>query len=77
MQTHMPFMAQSVFPIIKIMQTYLKLFHLTSLQRKAILYLAIMTYLYIAPDKAGYCIFTQFRERENAIKFISVRAKTQ
>ena len=40
----MPFMAQSVFPIIKIMQTYLKLFHLTSLQRKAILYLAIMTH---------------------------------
>ena len=27
----------------------------------------------IAPDKAVYCVFTQFRERENAIKFISVR----
>ena len=43
----MPYIAQSVLPIIKIMQTYLKLilhsFHLTSLQRKAILYLAIMT----------------------------------
>ena len=33
------------FPIIKIMQTYLKSFHLTFLQRKAILYLAIMTHL--------------------------------
>ena len=32
---------------------------------------------YIAPDKAAYCVFTQFRERENAIKFISVRTKTQ
>ena len=31
----------------------------------------------IAPDKAAYCVFTQFRERENSIKFISVRAKTQ
>ena len=31
----------------------------------------------IAPDKAAYCVFTQFRERENAIKFISVRTKTQ
>ena len=32
---------------------------------------------YIAPDKAAYCVFTQFRECENAIKFISVRTKTQ
>ena len=32
---------------------------------------------YIAPEKAAYCVFTQFRERENAIKFISVRTKTQ
>ena len=46
----MPFIAQSVFPIIKIVQTYLKLityvhsFHLMSLQRKAISYLAIMTH---------------------------------
>ena len=31
----------------------------------------------IAPDKAAYCVFTQFCERENAIKFISVRTKTQ
>ena len=31
----------------------------------------------IAPDKAAYCVFTQFRKRENAIKFISVRTKTQ
>ena len=31
----------------------------------------------IAPDKAAYCVITQFRERENAIKFISVRTKTQ
>ena len=31
----------------------------------------------IAPDKAAYCVFTQFLERENAIKFISVRTKTQ
>ena len=34
-------------------------------------------YWSIAPDKAAYCVFTQFRERENAIKFISVRTKTQ
>ena len=33
--------------------------------------------MHIAPDKAAYCVFTQFRERENAIKFISVRTKTQ
>ena len=32
---------------------------------------------YIAPDKAAYCVFTQFRGPENAIKFISVRTKTQ
>ena len=32
---------------------------------------------FIAPDKAAYCVFTQFRESENAIKFISVRTKTQ
>ena len=31
----------------------------------------------IAPDKAAYCVFTQFRGPENAIKFISVRIKTQ
>ena len=31
----------------------------------------------IAPDKAAYCVFTQFRESENAIKFISMRTKTQ
>ena len=36
-----------------------------------------LKYIYIAPDKAAYCIFTQFRGRENAIKFISVRTKTQ
>ena len=34
-------------------------------------------HIYIAPDKAAYCVFTQFREPENAIKFISVRTKTQ
>ena len=33
--------------------------------------------LCIAPDKAAYCVFTQFCERENAIKFISVHTKTQ
>ena len=33
--------------------------------------------LVIAPDKAAYCVFTQFRGPENAIKFISVRTKTQ
>ena len=31
----------------------------------------------IAPDKAAYCVFTQFRGPENAIKFINVRTKTQ
>ena len=31
----------------------------------------------IAPDKAAYCVFTQFRGPENAIKFISLRTKTQ
>ena len=31
----------------------------------------------IAQDKAAYCVFTQFREPENSIKFISVRTKTQ
>ena len=31
----------------------------------------------IAPDKAAYCVFMQFRGPENAIKFISVRTKTQ
>ena len=31
----------------------------------------------IAPDKAVYCVFTQFPVPENAIKFISVRTKTQ
>ena len=34
-------------------------------------------YTTIAPDKAAYCVFTQFRGPENAIKFISVRTKTQ
>ena len=34
-------------------------------------------YSSIAPDKAAYCVFTQFRGPENAIKFISVRTKTQ
>ena len=29
------------------------------------------------PDKAAYCVFTQFRVPENAIKLISVRTKTQ
>ena len=33
--------------------------------------------LFIAPDKAAYCVFTQFRGPENAIKLISVRTKTQ
>ena len=32
---------------------------------------------YIAPDKAAYCVLTQFRGTENVIKFISVRTKTQ
>ena len=31
----------------------------------------------IAPDKAVYCVFTQFRRPENSIKLISVRTKTQ
>ena len=31
----------------------------------------------IAPDKAAYCVFTQFRGPENTIKLISVRTKTQ
>ena len=31
----------------------------------------------IAPDKAAYCVFTQFRGPENAFNFISVRKKTQ
>ena len=31
----------------------------------------------IAPDKAAYCVFTQFRGPENAIELISVRTKTQ
>ena len=29
----------------------------------------------IAPDKAAYCVFTQVRGPENAIKLISVRTK--
>ena len=29
--------------------------------------------IFIAPDKAAYCVFTQFRGPENAIKFISMR----
>ena len=32
---------------------------------------------HIAPDKAAYCVFTQFLGAENAIKLISVRTKTQ
>ena len=35
------------------------------------------SYMHIAPDKAVYCLFTQFGGPENAIKFISVRTKTQ
>ena len=35
------------------------------------------TITFIAPDKAAYCVFTQFRGPENAIKIISVRTKTQ
>ena len=31
----------------------------------------------IAPDKAAYCAFMQFLGPENAMKFISVRTKTQ
>ena len=31
----------------------------------------------IAPDKAAYCVFTQFHGPQNAMKFISVRTKTQ
>ena len=31
--------------------------------------------LIIAPDKAAYCVFTQFCGPENAIKLISVRTK--
>ena len=31
----------------------------------------------IAPDKAAYCVYTQFRGPENAIKLIFVRTKTQ
>ena len=31
--------------------------------------------VYIAPDKAAYCVLTQFRGPENAIKLISVRMK--
>ena len=30
----------------------------------------------IAPDKAAYCVFTQFCRPEKAIKFISVRTKS-
>ena len=33
--------------------------------------------IHIAPDKAAYCVFTQFRGPDNAIKLISVRTKTQ
>ena len=38
-----------------------------------------ITYMYapIAPDKAVYCVFTQFLGPKNAIKFISLRTKTQ
>ena len=31
----------------------------------------------IAPDKAAYCVFTQFRGPEKAIKFMSVRTRMQ
>ena len=37
----------------------------------------VSTEIDIAPDKAAYYVFTQFRGPENAIKFISVRTKTQ
>ena len=37
----------------------------------------ILNYIIIAPDKAAYCVFTQSPGPENAIKFISVRTKTQ
>ena len=37
----------------------------------------ILDLICIAPDKAVYCVFTQFRGPENAIKFFSVRTKTQ
>ena len=37
----------------------------------------ILQVISIAPDKAAYCVFTQFRKCENAIIFISVRTKTQ
>ena len=30
----------------------------------------------IAPDKAAYCVFMQFLGSQNAIKFISVRTKS-
>ena len=41
-------------------------------------YLELWIYIdSIAPDKAAYCVFTQFRGPENAIKLISVRTKTQ
>ena len=33
--------------------------------------------IFIAPDKAAYCVFTQFPGPENAIRFISVHTKTQ
>ena len=36
-----------------------------------------MKYVNIAPDKAVYCVSTHLLEQENAIKFISVRTKTQ
>ena len=38
---------------------------------------SLLQHLCIAPDKAAYCVFTQFRGPENAIKLISVRTKTQ
>ena len=31
----------------------------------------------MAPDKAAYCVFTQFLGPENAIKLISLRTKMQ
>ena len=33
--------------------------------------------VYIAPDKAVYCVFTQLLGPKNAIKLFSVRTKTQ
>ena len=39
--------------------------------------MVIFIWCVIAPDKVAYCVLKQFREPENAIKFISVRTKMQ